>query len=261
MNPPPVSITVVASAPWATTVSSVNSPGWSSNPPQTTVPEFISDQSPDLLALMTRCTSEPSLGPRDLGFTVRPWDTSTCCAAESAGSSRATSRTFTSSAIKSVKSASDSASAATTVSWDNGSLTLSPAALRSAAVAEHTSRTRSIAATRPGSDGRQDTSGQSLRWTERLPVRPRQISSLTSDRSGATTRQVISSAVYSVSNASRETAASAPEVPQNRARERRMYQFVSTSTKDRASSQALATSKWSSCHWTVSVNWRSLARR
>ena len=99
-----------------------------------------------------------------------------------------------------------------------------------------------MAVTRPGSDGSADTSGQSARCTERPPVRPRQISSAVSGSSGAATRQVTSRAVYRVSNACCATDASAPEVPQKRSRERRMYQFVRTSTKARADSQAFATS-------------------
>jgi hypothetical protein len=53
---------------------------------------------------------------------------------------------------------------------------------------------------------------------------------------------VISSAVYRTSNACLVTAAPAPAVSQNRSRDRRMYQFVSTSTNARTLSQAAATS-------------------
>ncbi len=82
-------------------------------------------------------------------------------------------------------------------------------------------------------------SGQSVRCTDRSPVSPRQISSVVSGSSGAATRVTVSSTVWSVSKAPTSTA---PSVAQNRSRERRMYQLVSTSRKARVESQALATS-------------------
>ena len=194
MNPPPGSI-AVAPAPSASTVSTVYSSAASSMPPQVTTPAGVTDQSPDLLALMAACTAAPSRGPASRAFTVSRRDTPIRCASASAASSSVTSRTLTSSAISPVKSASDSASGATTVSSGSGSRTRSPPALRSDAAAEHTSRARSIAVTSPGSDGRPETSGQSARCTERPPVRPRQTSSVTSGSSGAIARQVTSSAV------------------------------------------------------------------
>ena len=241
MNPPPGSV-AVAPALSSTTVSTVNSCGSSSMPPQVTSPAAVSDQSPDLLARIAAWTSWPSRGPAARAFTVSRCDTRIRCASASATSSSVTSRTLTSSAIRAVKSASSWASAATTVSSGSGSRTRRPATLRSEAAAEHTSRVRSMAATRPGSAGSAETSGQSARCTDRSPVRPRQISSVTSGSSGAVTRQVTSSAVYRVSNAWPVTPASAPEVSQNRSRERRMYQLVSTSRNARVESQAFATS-------------------
>ena len=79
-----------------------------------------------------------------------------------------------------------------------------------------------MAATRSSVGGQVRGSGQSARCTERPPVSPRQISSVTSGSSGAATRVRVSSAVYSVSKASRVS------VPEPVAR-RRMYQLVSMS--------------------------------
>ena len=67
---------------------------------------------------------------------------------------------------------------------------------------------------------------------------PRQISSVTSGRSGADTRVSTSSVVYSVSNAACVAAESPEPVSQKRSRDRRMYQLVITSTNWRTDSQA-----------------------
>ena len=94
----------------------------------------------------------------------------------------------------------------------------------------------------PASAGRSATSGQSARCTDRPPVRPRQISSVTSGSSGAVARQTISSdGVEGVERMPGRRLGGAGGT-QNRSRERRMYQFVSTSRNARAVSQALATS-------------------
>ena len=107
--------------------------------------------------------------------------------------------------------------------------------MRSAEPAEQTSRTVSIDATSDSSAGRSSADGQSVRWTERSPVRPRQTSSVVSGISGAVARQTTSSTVWRVSNASASSS-------QKRSRERRMYQLVSTSRKLRVESHAAATS-------------------
>ena len=72
--------------------------------------------------------------------------------------------------------------------------------------------------------------GQSVRCTERPPVSPRQISSLTSGASGAMTSVSTRSTVASVSKAGRATAASSLV---KRVREVRRYQLVSRSMKSR----------------------------
>ena len=83
----------------------------------------------------------------------------------------------------------------TTVSLDSGRRLRRLAALRSAEPAEQTSRTVSIDATSASSAGRSAAAGQSVRCTERSPVRPRQTSSVVSGISGAVTRQTTSSTV------------------------------------------------------------------
>ena len=146
----------------------------------------------------------------------------------------------------------------TTVSAASGSRARSWLALRSAETVEQTSRARSIDATRAWSSGRSSYDGQSVRCTDRPPVRPRQISSVVSGSSGATTRHTVSSVVYSVSNAA---VADSSSPPQNRSRERRMYQLVSTSRNERIVSQALAISYASIWVCIVATNSRSLASR
>ena len=130
--------------------------------------------------------------------------------------------TFTSSATRSAYGRSRSASGVATVSFASGSRTRSPFALRRDSAAEHTSRTASISATSDRSAGNSPTDGQSVRCTERPPVRPRQISSESNGANGAVTRLPVSSTVDSVSKASRS-----PD--QNRLRDRRTYQLVSAS--------------------------------
>ena len=72
------------------------------------------------------------------------------------------------------------------------------------------------------SDGQPATDGQSSRCTLSPPVRPRQIVSAVIGSSGAAARVTVSSTVHSVSSAS--------VLPsQNRDRDRRMYQLVSSS--------------------------------
>jgi hypothetical protein len=96
------------------------SPSRSSIPSATTPPEGDVVHWPDFTALITRCTSFPSLGPAARAFTVTsndPW------AARSVVSS--TSFTFTSSRIRSTNSRSRSASAAATRSFASGSRTRS----------------------------------------------------------------------------------------------------------------------------------------
>ena len=121
----------------------------------------------------------------------------------------------------------------------SGSRVRSEWALRSASPAEATSRTSSIAATSASSAGSAAASGQSARCTDRSPVSPRQTSSVTSGISGAVTRHTVSRTVQRVSKA---LDAPCPSESQNRSRERRMYQLVSTSRKVRVASQAAATS-------------------
>ena len=72
------------------------------------------------------------------------------------------------------------------------------------------------------SDGQSATDGQSSRCTLAPPVRPRQIVSAVIGSSGAAARVTVSSTVHSVSSA-----AASPS--QNRDRDRRMYQLVSSS--------------------------------
>ena len=96
-------------------------------------------------------------------------------------------------------------------------------------------RTSSIASTSAGSAGISSALGQSVRCTDRSPVSPRQITSVTSGSSGAASRVTISSTVCRVSMASRSSS-------QNRERDRRTYQFVSASQNDRSESQAPAMS-------------------
>ena len=81
--------------------------------------------------------------------------------------------------------------------------------------------------------------GQSVRCTERSPVSPRQTSSVVSGSSGAV--DPADRLEHGVERVERLRSTS-PSAAQNRSRERRMYQFVSTSRNDRVESHALATS-------------------
>ena len=143
--------------------------------------------------------------------------------------------TLTSSAISPVNGASDSAAGWAMVSDASGSLTRSWCALRRPSAVLQTERTRSIApASSCSSGGQSDTSGQSSRCTEAPPVSPRQIASVVSGSSGAAARVTVSSTVHSVSSAAGSPA-------QNRVRDRRMYQLVSTSRWSRRAWQAAPT--------------------
>ena len=99
-----------------------------------------------------------------------------------------------------------------------------------------------MASTNSSSAGKSDASGQSVRCTERAPVRPRQISSVVNGSSGAVTRVTTSRVVYRVSKALSRDSLAVLDVSQNRSRERRMYQLDSTSRKWRTDSHAEATS-------------------
>ncbi len=79
------------------------------------------------------------------------------------------------------------------------------------------------------------TSGHDVRCTLGSPVSPRQTASVVSGSSGEAARQTVSSTVHKVSSASRSPA-------QNRLRDRRMYQLVSTSRCSRSSWHAPPTS-------------------
>ena len=147
-----------------------------------------------------------------------------------------TSLTFTSSRMMSVKSARRAEDGSATVRLCSGNRLRSLFALRSEEDAEQTLRTSSMAATRPASAGNSSASGQSVRCTERPPVRPRQMTSVDIGRSGALMRQRVSSTVYSVLKAS----GNSPSPAQKRSRERRTYQLVSASQNCRISSVAAA---------------------
>ncbi len=97
--------------------------------------------------------------------------------------------------MMSANGSSAAGSAVTTVNDAKGSRARSCPALRSADALEHTSRARSIDATSAWSSGRSWYDGQSVRCTERPPVRLRQISSVVSGSSGATTRHTVSRVV------------------------------------------------------------------
>ncbi len=195
-KPPPGSIPIAdASSSEPATVSRVNSPSCSASPPAVTVPSSATDQSPDFEPLMAACTSLPSRGPAARALTVSFCETPYDAASGAPASSSSTIFTLTSSDTIDTNPSSACASSTTTVSSDSGSRLRRLAAFRSAEVVEHTSRTRSMAATSLSSAGRADASGQSVRWTERSPVRPRQISSVVSGSSGAATRQTVSSTV------------------------------------------------------------------
>ena len=145
--------------------------------------------------------------------------------------------TLTSSAISPVNGASDSAAGCAMVSDASGSRTRSWCALRRPSAVLQTERTRSIAPASSCSSGsgfQSDTSGQSSRCTEAPPVSPRQIASVVSGSSGAAARVTVSSTVHSVSSAAGSPA-------QNRVRDRRMYQLVSTSRWSRRAWQAAPT--------------------
>ena len=237
-NPLPASMPVAESpVSEPTTVSSTNSPSTSSSPPAVTLtpPSGLTtaSQSPDFDALIAVCTSLPSRGPAARALTVSRWETPYAAASGESAASRLTCFTLTSSATIDVNGSSAAGSSTTTVSEPSGSRLRRPPALRRADVAEQISRTWSIAATNASSAGSAAASGQSARWTDRPPVRPRQTSSVVNGSSGATARHTMSSTAASVSNASGRPS-------QNRSRERRTYQFVSTSRKPRVVSQASA---------------------
>ena len=200
----------------------------------------------------------PSRGPAARALTVSRWDTPYAAASGWSAPSRRTLFTFSSSATIDSNPSSRSAPATTTVSSDRGSRLRSEAPLRSADPAEHTSRTWSMADTSSASSGSESADGQSVRCTDRSAVSPRQTSSAVSGSSGAVTRQTISRTVKSVSKASSSTR---PSAAQKRSRDRRMYQFESTSRKRCVVSHAFAISYSSSCRVDSSTYCRVLASR
>lgn len=85
--------------------------------------------------------------------------------------------------------------------WPSGTATVRPAsgwrtrklwALRNAEPDEQMARVRFMSVMRSSSCGNRDASGQSVRCTERPPVKPRQISSVTRGNRGAATRHTVS---------------------------------------------------------------------
>src|SRR6478735_1465942 len=223
----------VSSSDEPATVSRAYSPSTSASPPAVTVPSSATDQSPDFDPLIASWTSLPRRGPAARALTVSRCETPYDAASGASTASTRTSLRFSSSATSCSKPA--RSASVTTVRPASGRRLRRLAALRSAEPAEQTSRTVSIDATSDASAGRSSADGQSVRWTERSPVRPRQTSSVVSGISGAVARQTTSSTVWRVSNASASSS-------QNRSRERRMYQLVSTSRKLRVESHAAATS-------------------
>ena len=194
---PPLRSTPVelASSVEPATVSRVYSPSCSTRPPAVTVPSAATDQSPDFEPLMAVCTSLPSRGPAARALTLSRCSTPYDAASADSDPSSRTSLTLTSSRTIASNPASAAGSSTTTVRVESGSRLRRLPALRSADVAEQTSRTWSIAVTRVSSAGSDSASGQSARCTERPPVSPRQTSSVASGISGAVTRQTISSTV------------------------------------------------------------------
>ena len=130
--------------------------------------------------------------------------------------------TLTSSLISSANAVSAGAAGCATVSDASGSRTRSCRALRRPSAALHTARVRSIVDSSDESDGQPSTDGQSHRCTLASPVSPRQIVSAVIGSSGAAARVTVSRTVHSVSSAARSPS-------QNRDRDRRMYQLVSSS--------------------------------
>ena len=116
----------------------------------------------------------------------------------------------------------------------SGSRTRSWCALRRPSAVLQAARTRSMAPVSSPSPvlssahpAEGETSGHDARCTLGSPVSPRQTASVVSGSSGAAARQTVSSTVHRVSSASCSPA-------QNRLRDRRMYQFVSTSRCSRS---------------------------
>src|SRR6266851_7384381 len=203
-----------------TPAASTNSPDWV--------------QAPALTARMTCCTCPPSRGPSTRGLTASSNVPRLAGSAESS-----TVLTFTSSEVSETNGASDLASGWATTSDASGSRTRSWCALRSPSAVLHTARARSMAPVSSSSSGlssaQSDTSGHDARCTLAPPVSPRQIASAVSGSNGAAARDTVSSTVHSVSSAARSPA-------QNRLRERRMYQLVSTSRWSRSAWHAPPTS-------------------
>ena len=124
-----------------------------------TVPSSATDQSPDFDALIAVCTSLPSRGPAARALTVSRRDTPYVAASGCWSSSSRTVFTLSSSATIGSNPASSPAPLTTIVSSASGSRLRSPAPLRSAEPAEHTSRTWSIAVTSASSAGRSSADG------------------------------------------------------------------------------------------------------
>ena len=163
------------------------------------------------------------------------------------------SLTFTSSLMMSLNSLRRCDSGSATVSFGSGRRLRSLLALRTDDAAEHTPRTSSMVRTRASSRGKSSGFGNFMRCTERSPVSPRQMTSVIIGSSGAATRVKVSSTVYSVLKASGVSF-------QKRSRERRTYQLVSTSQKERTSSHARATSVLSSASCVLAIRLCSFAR-
>ena len=109
--------------------------------------------------------------------------------------------TLTSSATSSRKGASPAGSAVAMVRLRSGWRTRSFSALRRLRAAETAARASSMAVTSSALATWAGSTGQSVRCTERSPVSPRQISSLTSGASGAMTSVSTRSTVARASKA------------------------------------------------------------
>ncbi|OPZ48853.1 MAG: hypothetical protein BWY91_03149 [bacterium ADurb.BinA028] len=164
-------------------------------PPAVTVPSGAVDQSPALAARIAVWTSLPRRGPATRALTDRRRITPKSLSCANSTSRRTTDRTLTSSAMIAEKGSSAAGSVVTTTNSASGSRARRLAPFRNDDTAEHTSRARSMPATSAWSAGSVAASGQSSRWTERPPVRPRQISSVVSGSNGATARVSTSNAV------------------------------------------------------------------
>ena len=194
------------------------------------MPSPATDQSPALEPLIAVCTSLPSRGPAARALTVSRCSTAYAVASGSSIPTSRTALTLSSSATISARSRPARPRPATTTSARPGEAAC--AARRPCAAPSPPSRRRAprpFAATRRGVGRQVAAPGQSVRCTDRLAGQPPP--DLLGDQRQQRRRHPATPPPARCTGCRRRRCRQLVAGPQKRSRERRMYQFVSTSRK------------------------------